>query len=51
MTAKDAIKVAEKAGTKIDKQKLLDVIQRAPEREFYFAADGTGYAIVRVRIP
>jgi hypothetical protein len=50
-TVKETIKALEKTGTKIDKQKLLDAIRRAPDREFYIATDGTGYAIVRVRFP
>jgi hypothetical protein len=50
-TTKDATKAIEKAGTKIDKQKLLDAIRRAPDREFHFATDGSGYAIVLVRVP
>jgi hypothetical protein len=50
MTTKDAMKIIEKTGTRIDKQKLLDAIKRTADKEFLFAADGSGYVIVRVRL-
>jgi hypothetical protein len=50
-TIKDAIRATELAGTKIDKQKLLEAIKHAAEKEFPFARDGSGYAVIRVRLP
>lgn len=51
MTAKEAIKTVEKSGTKISKDKLLDAIKRASDREFMFAKDAaSGYSIVLVKL-
>lgn len=49
MTTNDAIKLIENAGTKISKEKLLDVIRRSPTKEYLFAKEnGNIYAIVKI---
>jgi hypothetical protein len=48
---KQAIKTVEKTGTKVTKDKLLDALKRAPEREFMFAKDAaSGYSVVLVKL-
>lgn len=42
---------AEKTGTKISKEKLLDAIKRALDKEFMFAKDAaSGYSVVLVKL-
>ena len=48
---KQAIKTIEKSGTRVTKDKLLDAIKRAVDREFMFAKDAaSGYSVVLVKL-
>ena len=48
---KQAIRTIEKTGTKVTKDKLLDAIKRANDKEFMFAKDATsGYSVVLVKL-
>ena len=50
MTITDAIKIVEKTGTKISKEKLLDAIKRSTEKEFHYGNSvGNGFSIILVR--
>ena len=49
MTTKDAMRLVERSGTKIAREKLIEALRRAPDRDFYFVSDvGASYALVRV---
>ena len=48
---KQAIKTIEKSGTKVTKDKLLDAIKRATDKEFMFAKDAArGYSVILVKV-
>lgn len=48
---KQAIKTIEKSGTKVTKEKLLDAIKRANDKEFMFAKDSaSGYSVILVKL-
>lgn len=52
MAPKDLVKETEKCGTKISRAKLLEAINRARDREFFFAQDtSSGYAVIRIPLP
>lgn len=51
MNKKEIDKYLESSGTKITKEKLLDAIRKAPEKDFLFIKDSTNtYSIVRVKV-
>ena len=48
---KQAIKTIEKSGTKVTKDKLMDAIKRANDKEFMFAKDtASGYSVVLIKL-
>lgn len=51
MTSKDYIKAIDQAGTKIEKNKLIEALRRTNERSLSLLLDpSTGYAVVKVKI-
>ena len=50
MTINDAIKTVERTGTRISKEKLLDALKRATEKDFHYGnAVANGYSVILVR--
>jgi hypothetical protein len=51
MTTKDAVKLVEKAGTKIGKDKLIEALRHASAKDLHCAMDSsTGYSLVLVKL-
>jgi hypothetical protein len=51
MNIKDNIKAVEQAGTKIQKEKVMEALRKSNEREFVFSKDTTtGYALIKIKL-
>lgn len=49
MAAKDMVKETEKCGTRMSKAKVLEAINKAKDKDFFFALDSaSGYAVFRI---
>lgn len=46
MSANNLIKATEKSGTKIAREKLIELLRKTNQKEFNFASDGTGRAVI-----
>lgn len=46
MSTTDLIKTTEKSGTKIAREKLIELLRKTNQKEFNFSSDGTGRAVI-----